>query len=98
MHISSSLIALVAVALVVILAFVLWMWRHQRLLARRAWLMREAIRNRDFTFRLPVRGLLFGERALQGTLNEMGATSAGSSHKTRWSRGSGSPACSPMRS
>lgn len=72
MHISSSLIALVAAALIVILAFVLWMWRHQRLLARRAWLMREAIRNRDFTFRLPVRGLLFGERALQSTLNEMG--------------------------
>ncbi len=72
MHISSSLVALVAAALMVILAFVLWMWRHQRLLARRAWLMREAIRNRDFTFRLPVRGLLFGERALQSTLNEMG--------------------------
>ncbi len=72
MHISSPLIALVSVALTVILGFVLWMWRHQRLLARRAWLMREAIRNRDFTFRLPVSGLLFGERALQSTLNEMG--------------------------
>lgn len=72
MHTSSPLIALAAVVLVVILGFVLWMWRHQRLLARRAWLMREAIHNRDFTFRLPVRGLLFGERALQETLNDMG--------------------------
>ncbi len=69
-HASAYIVAAVLAAL--LLVFAGWMWRHQRLLARRAWLMREAIRNRDFTFRLPVRGLLFGERALQGTLNEMG--------------------------
>ncbi len=69
-HASAYIVAAVLVAL--LLVFAGWMWCHQRLLARRAWLMREAIRNRDFTFRLPVRGLLFGERALQGTLNEMG--------------------------
>ncbi len=69
-HASAYIVAAILAALLLVLAG--WMWRHQRLLARRAWLMREAIRNRDFTFRLPVRGLLFGERALQGTLNEMG--------------------------
>ncbi len=47
-------------------------WHHQRLLRDRAYLMREAIRNRDFTFRLPVRGLFFGERALQQALNDIG--------------------------
>ncbi len=72
MHTPSLPIVLCAVLMAVVLGFGLWMWRHQRLLARRAWLMREAIHNRDFTFRLPVRGLLFGERALQETLNDMG--------------------------
>lgn len=52
----------------------LWLWRHQRKLAQRAYLMLEAIRNRDFTFRLPTRGMLFGERAMQETLNELGST------------------------
>ncbi len=47
-------------------------WHHQRLLRDRAYMMREAIRNRDFMFRLPVRGLFFGERALQQALNDIG--------------------------
>lgn len=47
-------------------------YRHQQLLKTRAHLMREAIRNHDFTFRLPVKGLFSGERALQEALNEMG--------------------------
>ena len=34
--------------------------------------MQEAIRNRDFTFRLPTDGLLPGERAMQQTLNQLG--------------------------
>lgn len=46
-------------------------YRHQRLLKERALLMRDAIRHRDFTFRLPTGGLFFGERALQETLNYM---------------------------
>ena len=36
--------------------------------------MQEAIRNQDFTFRLPTDGLLPGERAMQQTLNQMGDT------------------------
>jgi len=34
--------------------------------------MQEAIRNLDFTFRLPTDGLLPGERAMQQTLNQLG--------------------------
>lgn len=45
---------------------------HQKLLVDRAHLMREAIRNRDFSFRLPVSGLFRGERALQEALNDFG--------------------------
>lgn len=48
---------------------VLLFWRRQRRLMQRAQLIREALRNRDFTFRLSTRGLLWGERALQETLN-----------------------------
>ena len=47
-------------------------YRHQCRLRDRAHLMREAIYNRDFTFHLPTCGLLFGERALQETLNDLG--------------------------
>lgn len=47
--------------------------RHQRLLSLRARLMREALRNHDFTFRLPTTLLFPGERDLQNTLNEMGS-------------------------
>jgi len=36
--------------------------------------MQEAIRNRDFTFRLPTDGMLPGERAMQETLNQLGET------------------------
>jgi len=48
--------------------------RHQRRLRLRAHLIQEAIRNRDFTFRLPTDGLLPGERAMQETLNQLGET------------------------
>ena len=59
---------------VFVLAFILALivYRHQCLLRDRASLMRDAIRHRDFSFKLPVKGLLFGERALQKALNEMG--------------------------
>lgn len=60
--------AILAVA-VVIAAMI---YRHQCLLRNRASLMRDAMRHRDFSFKLPVKGLLFGERALQKALNEMG--------------------------
>ncbi len=48
--------------------------RHQRKLRIRAHLMQEAIRNRDFTFRLPTRGMFPGERAMQEALNQLGQT------------------------
>lgn len=51
-----------------------WLVRHQRSLKLRAHLMQEAIRNRDFTFRLPTDGLLPGERAMQQALNQLGET------------------------
>lgn len=59
------------VTIVMVLAGI-GIYRHQCRLRDRAHLMREAIRNRDFTFHLPTRGLLFGERALQETLNDLG--------------------------
>ncbi len=58
----------IAVFFLVVLLCVFY--RHQRLMKDRAHLMREAVRNRDFTFRLPTRGLFFGELALQKALNE----------------------------
>lgn len=61
----------VIVTIVMVLAGI-GIYRHQCRLRERAFLMREAIRNRDFTFHLPTRGLLFGERALQETLNDLG--------------------------
>ena len=48
--------------------------RRQRSLKQQAYLMQEAIRNRDFTFHLPTNGLLPGERAMQQTLNQLGET------------------------
>lgn len=55
-----------------IIVFFLWLFvRHQRQLKVRAFLMLEAVRNEDFMFRLPVKGLFFGERALQQALNDM---------------------------
>ena len=59
---------------IAIACFVWWFIYHQRSLKLRAHLMQEAIRNRDFTFRLPTDGLLPGEIAMQQTLNQMGET------------------------
>ena len=59
---------------IVIGIFALWEVRRQRSLKLRAHLMQEAILNHDFTFRLPVNGLLPGERAMQETLNHLGET------------------------
>lgn len=55
-----------------VLAAVFFVAHHQRRLRTRARLMREAIENRDFQFRLPTGGLLPGERAMQETLNQLG--------------------------
>ena len=59
---------------IIIVVLVCWFVHHQRSLKLRAHLMQEAIRNRDFTFRLPTAGLLPGERAMQETLNQLGET------------------------
>lgn len=57
---------------IIIVALFWWLIHHQRKLRQRAYLMQEAIHNRDFTFRLPTNGLLTGERAMQETLNQLG--------------------------
>lgn len=59
---------------VVLMAGIVWTIRRQHSLKLRAHLMQEAMRNRDFTFRLPTNGLLPGERAMQQTLNQLGET------------------------
>ena len=51
-----------------------WFFHLQRRLRLRAHLMQEAMRNRDFTFRLPTKGLPSGERAMQEALNQLGET------------------------
>ena len=55
-------------------ALIVWTVRRQHSLKIRAHMMQEAIRNHDFTFRLPTNGLLPGERAMQQTLNQLGET------------------------
>ena len=57
---------------VVALGFAVWYIRHQRRLKERAWLMREALHNHDYSFHLPIKGLPSGERAMQQLLNDMG--------------------------
>ena len=67
-----NVIVVVAVVFIAVVVAVIYWYRHQCLLRERAEIMRDAIRHRDFTFRLPTRGLFFGERALQEVLNDMG--------------------------
>ena len=59
---------------ITIVGAMVWLIRHQRSLRLRAYLMEEAMRNHDFTFRLSTKGLLYGERAMQETLNHLGET------------------------
>ena len=47
-------------------------YRIQQQLREKSWLMLEAIRNRDYSFRLPLYGFSGGERVLQETLNRFG--------------------------
>ena len=70
LHIGEGLgMGLLLLLIILIILFI----RHQRLLSLRARLMREALRNYDFTFRLPTTLLFAGERDRQNTLNEMGS-------------------------
>lgn len=64
---------LIASIFALIIVMVAWLFvRHQRALRRRAHLMREAIRNRDWSFGLSTKGLTSGERAMQEALNDLG--------------------------
>ena len=69
---SHIIIIIVTILCLVIMVVVFYGFRHQCLLRERAQIMRGAIRHRDFSFRLPTRGLFFGEKALQEALNDMG--------------------------
>ena len=64
----------IIIGIVLLIAIAVWLVRRQQSLKVRAHLMLEAIRNHDFTFRLPTNGLLPGERAMQQTLNQLGET------------------------
>lgn len=63
---------IIAFLIVILAVIIIWEWRHQRRLSSRVRLMREALRNRDFMFRLPTDGIMPGERDLQTMLNDMG--------------------------
>lgn len=62
----------VIIVIVLVFGFVASIYHHQCVLRERAQMMRDAMRYRDFMFRLPTKGLLFGEKALQEALNDMG--------------------------
>ena len=63
---------IIAFLTVILAVIIIWEWRHQRRLSSCVRLMREALRNRDFMFRLPTDGIMPGERDLQTMLNDMG--------------------------
>ena len=63
---------LLVIAIVLVAGVAYGVYHHQCVLRERAQTMRDAMRHRDFMFRLPTRGLLFGEKALQEALNDMG--------------------------
>lgn len=63
---------LIILTVVLAAGIVFAVYHHQCVLKERAQTMRDAIRHRDFMFRLPTRGLLFGEKALQEALNDLG--------------------------
>lgn len=60
------------VGVILCVASVLVFRKMQQQLREKSWLMLEAIRNRDYSFRLPVAGFSGGERVLQDTLNRFG--------------------------
>lgn len=63
------LLIILCIVLVVLVSGIV---HHQHRLRLRAHLMQEAIRNQDFSFRLPTNNLLPGERAMQEALNQLG--------------------------
>ena len=65
-----SLYLVIFILSVIIIALLVWQWRHQRMLSLRVRLIREALRNKDFMFRLPTKRMLPGDRDLHVALNE----------------------------
>ncbi|MDD6894253.1 MAG: HAMP domain-containing sensor histidine kinase [Prevotellaceae bacterium] len=66
------MIIIIVLTIVLVFSFALYLFhRHQRILRTSAFLMREAVRNGDFTFRVPTKGMFFGEKALIEALNDM---------------------------
>lgn len=66
------MISVIIISLLLAVAMAALFCMHQNKLKTRAHLMREAVRSKDFTFHLPVKGLFYGERALQEALNDLG--------------------------
>ena len=67
----TGLLLLLVTALAVVACLCLFFVHHQGKLCSRAWLMRESVRNRDFSFRLRPNGLFYGERAMQEAMNDI---------------------------
>ena len=66
-----SLYLVIAFLSFIIISLLFWQWRHQKMLSLRVRLIREALRNRDFMFRLPTGRMLPGDHDLHVALNEM---------------------------
>lgn len=71
--ISQGDIALITAGVTGCLGSVLLFFRIQKQLREKSYLMLEAMRNRDYSFRLPPYGFAGNERILQDTLNQFGA-------------------------
>ena len=66
------MIVIIALLIAVVLTLAIYLfYHHQCRLREMAFLMGEAVRNGDFTFRMPRKRMFFGERALLKTLNDM---------------------------
>ena len=67
-----NMIVMIALLIAAVLTLAIYLLcRHQCRLREMAFLMREAVRNGDFTFRVPSKRMFFGEKALLDTLNDM---------------------------
>lgn len=82
-------IYIIGIILLIIGGIIYLFLRHQRNLKSRAFLMQEAIRNGDYSFRLSTKGLLSGERALQQASTIWRTTSADWWRSMRWNLGKG---------
>lgn len=63
-------VSVIVIVIVIVLIFL--HFRRQRNLRMRAYILCEAIKNKDYSFRLSRKGLFFGERAMQEAFEEMG--------------------------